>query len=84
MQATIITKPDCSYCVRAKMLLDQKKIPYTELKLGEDITRAEVTDLYPIMKTVPIILLSDGPDGSDHLIGGYTQLNQLLNENTHD
>ena len=52
--------------------MDSKKIPYIEKKLGVDISRDEVLELYPVMKTVPIITTTTG-----RLIGGFTQLNQL-------
>ena len=33
---TIYTKPYCSYCVRALMLLEQKGVAFTEIEAGMD------------------------------------------------
>ena len=33
----VYSKPNCPSCVKAKMLLDNKKIPYTESVIGKDI-----------------------------------------------
>ena len=32
----IYTKQNCSYCVRAKQLLDKKKVKYTEIPVDQD------------------------------------------------
>jgi glutaredoxin len=70
----IWTKENCSYCTRAKQLLSQRSIPYTELKLNEDFTREILLERYPGAKTFPVIVV----DG--FYIGGYTQLEEMVNE----
>ncbi|MDP1567199.1 MAG: glutathione peroxidase [Polaromonas sp.] len=35
---TLFTKPGCSYCTRAKALLEEKNLPYEEIVLGKGIT----------------------------------------------
>jgi len=67
MSAKIITKTDCIYCTYAKDLLNQKKIPYTEVLIGRDMERKEFLSL-GTPKTVPQIWLDDV------YIGGFTEL----------
>jgi glutaredoxin 3 len=61
----------CGYCVRAKALLDSKRIEYEEISLDDDpgfrATLHELTGGW----TVPQILI----DGE--VIGGYTELWRL-------
>jgi glutaredoxin len=71
MQATVYSKDNCPFCVRAKRLLEQKGIAYMEVsavdhreQLIETVTKA--TGSPP--KTVPQIWLND------QYIGGYTEL----------
>ena len=71
MSATVYSKPNCPFCVRAKALLEKQGIGYTEIsavdyrdQLIEEVTKA--TGAAP--RTVPQIWL----DGA--YIGGYTEL----------
>ena len=61
----------CGYCVRAKMLLEGKGIPYEEVVLDDDPDfRRRLHELTGGW-TVPQILIDDTP------IGGYTELWRL-------
>ena len=61
----------CGYCVRAKMLLDGKGIPYEEIVLDDDPDfRRHLQELTGGW-TVPQILIDGTP------IGGYTELWRL-------
>ena len=66
---TIYTKFGCGYCVRAKRLLDEKGVDYTD----HDITmggpkRAEMLERAPNARTVPQIFIGDTHvGGSDEL-----------------
>ena len=61
----------CGYCVRAKVLLDSKELPYEEILLDEDPHfRQTLFDLTGGW-TVPQILVDGRP------IGGYTELWKL-------
>jgi len=71
MKIVIYTKPDCSYCVATKKLLQFQDIPYQEIVIGMDITREEFLDIIPSAKTVPQIIIDN------ELIGGYNQLYDL-------
>jgi glutaredoxin 3 len=73
---TIYTKENCSYCTKAKMLLANRGIRYNELKLNEDFTREALVELFPSAMTFPVIVV----DGFN--IGGFTELNKMLTEQT--
>ena len=61
----------CGYCVRAKSLLDSKRLPYEEIHLDDDPSfRQTLLDLTGGW-TVPQILIDGRP------IGGYTELWRL-------
>lgn len=64
----IYSTASCSYCVRAKMLLDQKKVPYEEIRIDlDDQKRAEMIERSG-RKTVPQIFIND-----QH-IGGFDDM----------
>jgi len=62
----------CPYCVRAKQLLTEKKIPFEEFRVTEE-DDAEWDRLFQLsgMRTMPQIFKGD------QLIGGYTELAEL-------
>jgi glutaredoxin len=78
MNVKIYSKENCSYCTSAKMLLSNKGISYTELKLNEDFTSENLKQLYPNARTFPIIVV----DGFN--IGGFTELQKMITEETKD
>ncbi len=67
----VFTTPYCSYCGRAKRLLEKKGVPYQEIDVaGDDEARlrlAEETGL----RTVPQIFIGD------HHVGGSDDLHEL-------
>ncbi|HEY7794478.1 MAG TPA: glutaredoxin domain-containing protein [Gaiellaceae bacterium] len=71
MRVRMYTTKWCGYCVRAKMLLEGKGIPYEEILLDDepDFRRRlhELTGGW----TLPQILIDDTP------IGGFTELWRL-------
>lgn len=73
-RVTIYTKENCSYCIKAKMVLASKNIQYTELKLNEDFSKESLLELFPSARTFPVIVV----DGFN--IGGYEQLQLILTE----
>jgi glutaredoxin 3 len=67
----IYTTRWCGYCVRAKVLLQSRGIPFEEVSLDDDPAfRQTLFDLTGGW-TVPQILIGDEP------IGGYTELWRL-------
>lgn len=71
----IYTKTNCTFCTKAKSLLRNRQIPFTELKLGEDFTREILLEKFPNVKTYPVVII----DGFH--IGGANELQQYLSEN---
>jgi glutaredoxin 3 len=61
----------CGYCVRAKALLDSKKLPYEEISLDDDPHFRQRLQELTGGWTVPQILIDGQP------IGGYTELWRL-------
>ena len=72
MKYEIYTKDNCSFCESAKQLLKIKNIEYTQYHIPNDISREEVMEKFPGVRTVPIILIND------KYIGGYTELQKIL------
>jgi glutaredoxin 3 len=69
-QITMYTTKWCGYCVRAKLLLEGKGVPYEEIVLDDPDFRRRLHELTGGW-TVPQILIDDTP------IGGYTELWRL-------
>jgi glutaredoxin 3 len=61
----------CGYCVRAKALLDAKRLPYEEVSLDDDPHFRQRLQELTGGWTVPQILIDGKP------IGGYTELWRL-------
>jgi glutaredoxin 3 len=61
----------CGYCVRAKALLDSKRLPYEEISLDDDPGFRQRLQELTGGWTVPQILIDGEP------IGGYTELWRL-------
>lgn len=76
--AEIYTKPTCPYCVRAKAILNQRNIKYTEYTVGQDgITKETIEQKIgpnATIRTVPQIFL----DGK--YIGGCDDLKKHFGE----
>lgn len=67
----IYTTTYCGYCVRAKKLLETKKIPFEEINVTEDSKTRDWLVKTTGLKTVPQIFIDDKP------IGGYDDLAKL-------
>lgn len=74
MTITIYTKTDCNWCVKAKELMNQLGVQYTELKLGTDFTKEELRELVPanLPLTVPQCFVYN------KRIGGFEDLKDYL------
>jgi len=67
----IYTTTYCGYCLRAKKLLETKKIPFEEINVTEDPKTRDWLVQTTGLKTVPQIFIDDKP------IGGYDDLAKL-------
>ena len=79
MPTIVYSKPNCPSCVKAKMLLKNKNIPFTESIIGKDIQvetlmkEFEMNNL-PMPRTAPQIILHG------KYIGGYENLLQYIDD----
>ena len=73
MEFVIYSRPFCTFCDKAKDLLNSKRLSYREYVVGVDISREELIHKFPDAKTLPIILRADGP-----MIGGFKELDDHL------
>ena len=75
MKVTIYSKQNCTYCSKAKVMLDNLGIEYTEKKF-EDFKSVDdmLEDIGKKVKTMPQIKI----DGE--LVGGYHQLIEHLDD----
>lgn len=71
-KVTVYTSESCPFCVRAKALLKERGVSFSEVKIGWD-DDASWDALYQKskLKTVPQIF------NGDALIGGFDALNEL-------
>lgn len=72
MSIVVYTKQQCPFCDKAKALLSIKGYSYTEVVLGEDMTREDFMSLFPEQKTVPLIIMN----GVKH--GGFDKLKEYF------
>ena len=72
MKALIYTKQNCSYCVKAKNLLNIKQVEFTEVEIGKDMLREDFISMFPEQKSVPLIFIDD------NRIGGYDDLRKYF------
>ena len=74
MEVVILGKTNCSSCVSAKRLCEQRSVEYEYQELGKDYN---ITQFYTVVpqshKTFPAILVND------EFVGGLHQLQQILN-----
>ena len=71
---TIYSKPNCSFCLQAKQLLEMEQLPFEYLQLGTHYSLDELMTLFPNAKSLPMIV-KDGV-----LVGGYHDLVESLKQ----
>jgi len=74
MTVIVWTKENCSFCERAKILLDNYNIAYELRQLGEGWTKEQLLEVVPNARTVPQIIINGD------IIGGYDDLSTYLEE----
>lgn len=70
-KVTIYSKTICPYCDRAKLLLKNKGVPYTEINMDGKEEELKALKDRTGLRTVPQIFIED------HLVGGFTDLQAL-------
>lgn len=73
MKIEVYTRDGCPHCVDIKQFLSNRKVGYTEFKIGSNISRDEVISKFPDVKSLPIVTLEDD-------IIGSSELKSLVNE----
>ena len=79
----IYTKPNCPHCVRAKQILSQHSIPYTEYVIGSGHSKEDIQKkingmgLSAVVLTVPQIFYKN-KSGKVTYIGGCSDLQANL------
>ena len=74
MKFLIFTKYRCSYCDRAKTLIEQKGYEYESINIEEDNNIDILLEKNKYARTMPQIFIND------KLIGGYTDLVKYFEE----
>ena len=76
---TIYSKPNCSWCLQAKQLLEMEQLLFEYKQLGTHYSLDELMTLAPNAKSFPQVF-KDGV-----LVGGYSDLCEyLLNNQTNN
>ena len=76
---TIYSKPNCSFCMQAKQLLEMEQLPFEYKNLGTHYSLDELMTLAPNTKSFPQIFVVD-ENGNKELIGGFNNLVEHLNQ----
>ena len=71
---TIYSKPNCSFCMQAKQLLEMEQLPFEYKQLGTHYNLDELMTLAPNAKSFPQVF----KDGK--CIGGYIDLVEYLKQ----
>ena len=71
---TIYGKPNCSFCMQAKQLLEMEKLKFEYKQLGTHYSLDELMTLAPNSKSFPQVF-KDGV-----LIGGFSDLVEYLKQ----
>jgi glutaredoxin len=59
VEMIVYTKDNCPACVTLKSRLTSEDIPFTEIKIGTDITREEFMEKFPTVRSVPYMVDND-------------------------
>jgi glutaredoxin 3 len=62
-EVTIYTTAWCPFCIRAKQLLEHKKVSYTEIKVDGDLAMRQEMARLSGGHTVPQIFIDNSPIG---------------------
>ena len=62
-KVVIYSSANCSYCIRAKMLLNKKHVQFNEIRVDQDLEKREEMIRLSGRRTVPQIFINDQPMG---------------------
>lgn len=66
----VYSRSGCAYCKLAKEFLTDHDLEFTEYEIDKNISRDEVVNKFPHLKTLPII----EQDETKEVIGSWTEL----------
>ena len=79
----VIGYGSCPWCQRANSLFLQEKLPYCMLIENSRALVHHYKTNYG-METVPIVLKVDFETGEEHVIGGFTELKEYIDQGLHE
>ena len=80
----IIGYASCPWCQKANSLLLQEKLPFVACWIENSWALVGHYKTNYSMKTVPIVLKVDFETGEEHVIGGYTDLKEYIDQGLHE
>ena len=83
MYYKVIGFGSCPWCQRANSLLLQEKLPFVASWIENSFDLLESFKTNYDMKTVPIVLKVNLETGEEHVIGGYTDLKEYVDQGLH-
>lgn len=78
MKIEIYTRDGCPHCVEIKQFLTNRKVGYTEYKIGVNIERDSVITKFPAVKALPILTLEGDVIGTQELKSLVTKQPELF------
>ncbi len=83
MRYILFVKETCPFCIKARDMLSERKIPFKEVVFQEDQLGMleEIKDAYS-WRTVPMIFYRD--ENKVEFVGGYTDLVEYVDSNVQE
>lgn len=69
---TIFGRDNCVFCEQAARLCEEQGLQFTYKKIGVDVDRETVLEMFPDAITIPIVVI----DGK--WIGGFIELKEII------
>ena len=80
----VIGYGSCPWCQRANSLLLQEKLPFVACWIENSWALVHHYKTIYGMETVPIVLKVDFETGEEHVIGGFTELKEYIDQWLHE
>lgn len=80
----IVGYGSCPWCQRANSLLLQEKLPFVACWIENSWALVHHYKTIYNMETVPIVLKVDFETGDEHVIGGFTDLKEYIDQGLHE
>jgi glutaredoxin len=69
---TIFGRDNCVFCKQAVNLCEEQGLQFTYKKIGVDVDRETVLEIFPDATTIPIVVIDD------KWIGGFIELREIV------